>query len=116
MSVTIYDDLEACAKAALAADFDPVPWDEAPRWRQFTSIAVAKAALETGNPDFVRSAWTLEMTKLGWRWEQTFDEARKTHPGIVFGELTSPGTRHWMGVIKAVREVGKARGMRMLGV
>ncbi len=106
--------LEACAKAALAADFDPVPWDEAPRWRQFVSIAVAKAALDTGSPDHTRAAWTLEMTTMGWRWAPIFDEAQKTHPGIVFGELTGPGTRHWMSVIKAVREEGKKHGMWML--
>lgn len=55
------------------------------------------------------------MCTMGWRWEQTFDEAKKTHPGIVFGELTKGGTNHWLNVIKAVREVGKARGIRMLG-
>lgn len=109
------ENLEACAKAALGADFDPMPWDDAPRWRQFAAYAVAKAVIATGHPDHVRSAWVLEMVTQGWRWSQALDEKAKTHPGIVFGELTRGGTVHWMNVVKAVREVGKARGVRMFG-
>lgn len=109
------ESVEACARAALAADFDPVPWDEAPTWRKLAAAAVAEAALATNHPDHTRAAWTLEMTKLGWRWSQAFDEAQKTHPGIVYGELTRGGTVHWCNVIKAVRAVGKQYGMWMVG-
>jgi hypothetical protein len=103
-----------CAKAALAADFDPVPWETAPRWRQLAAYAVADAALNTANPDFTRSAWFLEMTTQGWRWDHVFDEAKKTHPGIVTGELTRGGVKHWQNVIDRVREVGQRLGVRML--
>jgi hypothetical protein len=105
----------ACARAALAADFDPVPWDEAPRWRQLAMYAVAAAALDTNHADHARSAWVLEMTKQGWRWDKALDEEKKTHPGIVFGELTYGGTKHWDAVVKAVRSEGRRLGMRMLG-
>lgn len=106
---------EECAKAALAADFDPVSWDEAPEWRKRAARAVASAALSTNNPDQTRAAWVTEMVAQGWRWSQEHDEAKKTSPGIVFGELTGGGTRHWLNVIKAVREVGQRLGVRMLG-
>lgn len=96
--------LEQAARAALAADFDPVPWDDAPEWRRRAARAVAKAAMDTGSPDHTRSAWYLEMTLMGWRWSKTLDEVAKTHPGIVEGELTRGGTRHWENVVKAVRE------------
>ena len=107
--------LEACTRAALAADFDPVPWEDAPVWRRHAALAVALAALNTNNPDHTRAAWVTEMCNQGWRWSQEFNEQQKTSPGIVFGELTRSGTNHWLAVIKAVREVGKARGVRMLG-
>jgi len=109
------DEFTACAKAALAHDFDPVPWDEAPRWRQFAAYATAEAALDSDNPELVRSAWLLEMTKMGWRWDRVIDENAKTHPGIVFGELTRGGARHWEAVIRAVRDEGRRLGVRMTG-
>lgn len=111
----VIDGLEACVRAALAADFDPVPWDEAPEWRRKAALAVALAALNTNNPDHTRAAWVTEMVNQGWRWSQEFNEQQKTTPGIVFGELTRGGTNHWLGVIKNVREVGRAHGVRMLG-
>lgn len=111
-----YDEyFTACAKAALAADFDPVPWEEAPDWRRVAAYAVADACLNTGSPDFARSAWFLAMTMQGWRWDRTLDEAQKTHPGIVEGELTRGGSKHWENVVKQVREVGRDLGVRMLG-
>lgn len=103
-----------CAKAALAADFDPVPWDEAPKWRQLAAYAVAESALNTANPDFTRSAWVLEMTTQGWRWDHAFNEALKTHPGIVFGALTRGGFTHWQNVVTQVRAVGKKFNEPML--
>ena len=111
----VIDGLEACSRAALAAYFDPVPWEEAPTWRRKAALAVALAALNTNNPDQARAAWTTEMCSQGWRWSQELDEAQKTHPGIVFGELTRGGTKHWCGVVEAVRRVGRERGVRMLG-
>ena len=114
MNRPITDEFTECAKAALAADFDPVPWDEAPMWRQLAAAAVADAALNTNSPDFTRSAWVLEMTTMGWRWSQEFNEQQKTHPGIVFGELTRGGVKHWLNVVKQVREIGKKLGVRML--
>lgn len=110
-----FDALEACARAALAADFDPVPWEDAPVWRRLAAAAVSKACLDTGNPDFARSAWFLQMTTMGWRWDRHFNEAQKTHPGIVAGELTRSGSKHWENVVKQVRDIGRARGVRMLG-
>ena len=109
------DNFTACAKAALATDFDPVPWDDAPRWRQLAAYAVADAALDSDNPELVRSAWLLEMTKMGWRWDRALSEQAKTHPGIVFGELTRGGAKHWEGGIKAVRDEGRKLGVRMTG-
>lgn len=109
------DAFTACAKAALANDFDPVSWDDARDWRRATAYAVAEAALDSNNPDYARSAWTLTMTQLGWRWDREFNETLKTHPGIVFGELTRGGTTHWLHVIKAIRDVGRRLGVRMLG-
>jgi len=105
----------ACAKAALAADFDPVPWDEAPAWRQNAACAVADAALNTNSPDFTRSAWYECMTSHGWRWDKVLDEQKKTHPGIVVGELTRGGSKHWENVVMQVRDVGRRLGVRMLG-
>lgn len=110
----VIDGLEACSRTALATDFDPVPWEEAPTWRRKAALAVALAALNTNNPDQTRAAWVTEMVAQGWRWSQEYDEAKKTSPGIVYGELTGGGTKHWLNVIKAVREVGKAHGVRML--
>jgi len=114
MNRTIDDAFTECAKAALENDFDPVPWDEAPRWRQLAAYAVADSALNTNSPDFTRSAWVLEMTVQGWYWDHAFDEKRKTHPGIVFGELTRGGVKHWSNVVARVREVGTRLGVRML--
>jgi hypothetical protein len=104
-----------CAKAALKYDFDPVPWEDAPPWRKTAMYAVADAALNTNNPDFTRMAWFESMCAQGWRWDRLLDEQKKTHPGIVAGELTHGGTRHWLFVIKQVREVGRSLGVRMLG-
>lgn len=105
----------ACAREALAADFDAVLWDSAPEWRRRVAYAVAEAALDTNNPDYARMAWTTEMVALGWRWDRELDEAKKTHPGIVMGELTRGGTRHWLGVVKRVRDVARPLGVRMIG-
>jgi hypothetical protein len=111
-----YDEyFTACAKAALEHDFDPVPWLDAPHWRRETAYAVAEAALNTNNPDFTRSAWFLAMTLMGWRWDKTFDEQKKTHPGIVAGELTRSGSKHWENIVKQVRDVGRSLGVRMTG-
>jgi hypothetical protein len=111
-----YDEyFTACAKAALENDFDPVPWADAPDWRRVAAYAVADAALNTNNPDFTRSAWFLAMTMQGWRWDRVFDEQKKTHPGIVEGELTRGGSKHWENVVAAVRAVGRGLGVRMLG-
>jgi hypothetical protein len=110
----ITDGFTTCAKAALAADFDPVPWDEAPEWRRRAAYAAAEGALDTNNPSFARSAWVLEMTIQGWRWSQTFDESLKTHPGIVFGELTRGGFKHWQNVVDRVREVAKTHAVPMI--
>jgi hypothetical protein len=105
----------ACAREALAADFDPVPWDEASEWRRRVSAVVAESALDTNNPDHMRCAWTTEMCAMGWKWDREFSEAAKTHPGIVFGELTRGGTKHWCEVARRVRDVGRRLGVRMLG-
>lgn len=111
-----YDEyFTACAKAALAHDFDPVTWEAAPVWRREAAYAVADAALNTNNPDFARSAWFLAMTLMGWRWDRTFDEQKKTHPGIVEGELTRGGSKHWEIVVREVRAVGRRLGVRMTG-
>ena len=105
-----------CAMAALSADFDSVPWGDAPEWRQDVAAATARAALDTGgNPDFTRMAWFHKRVELGWRWSQVYNEAAKTHPGIVAGELTRGGTAHWLEVCRAVRDVARARGVRMTG-
>jgi hypothetical protein len=104
-----------CAKAALKADFDPVPWEDAPVWRRNAAYAVADAALNTNNPDFTRMAWFESVVSQGWRWDRVFDEQKKTSPGIVTGELTGGGTKHWLNVVKQVRDVGRRLGVRMLG-
>ena len=109
------DALEECAKAALAADFDPVPWDQAPEWRKRVACAVAKAALDTASPDWARQSWLNEMVAMGWRWDKVLDEQRKTHPGIVVGELTRGGTAHWVNVVRVVREKARVLGARMTG-
>jgi len=104
-----------CAKVALANDFDPVPWEDAPQWRRDAAVEVANAALNTGNPDKAREAWLLAMTTMGWRWDPVLDEQKKTHPGIVFGELTRGGTKHWMNVVDRVRQTARELGVRMTG-
>ncbi len=103
-----------CAKVALENDFDPVPWDEAPRWRQRAAYAVADAALNTASPDHTRAAWVTEMVNQGWRWSQEFNEQQKTHPGVLFGELTRGGVKHWLNVVDKVRAVGKQYKLAML--
>lgn len=107
--------LAACAQTALAADFDPVPWEEAASWRRQAALAVAVAALNTNSPDHTRSAWYEFMTARGWRWDSVLDEQKKTHPGIVVGELTRAGSIHWENVVKQVRNIGRQHGVRMLG-
>jgi len=112
------DDLEALGRVALAADFDSVPWEEAPEWRREAARAVAKAAVSTFKVsacEIVRSAWTNAMCSMGWRWDRVFDEKAKTHPGIVFGELTRGGVKHWMNVVDLVRAAARERGVRLTG-
>jgi hypothetical protein len=104
-----------CAKAALEHDFDSVPWEDAQHWRREAAYAVADAALNTNNPDQARSAWLLTMTMQGWRWDKVLDEQQKTHPGVVFGELTGGGTKHWANVVAQVRQKARELGVRMTG-
>jgi hypothetical protein len=113
--VTDDDQLEACARAALATDFDAVAWDEAPEWRRQAARAVARAALGSPSPDQARMAWFTEMSLQGWRWDRALDERTKTHPGMVAGELTSGGTRHWHGVVERVRDTARRVGARITG-
>lgn len=113
--MTNSDVMELCARAALSADFDPVPWEEAPEWRRQAAFAVARSALESTSPDKAREAWFVEMSSQGWRWDRDLDEAKKTHPGMVVGELTRGGTVHWKNVVDRVREVGRQYGARMTG-
>lgn len=114
--MTFSDGLDECAKSALTADFDSVPWDDAPEWRKNVARAVAQAALDTTNPDAVRMAWFTEMTRLGWRWGREIDETQREHPGIITGELTRGGARHWESVIAQVRATGRLIGVRMTGL
>jgi len=104
------------AQVALAHDFDPVRWDEAPDWRRIAMVAVARAALGASGlsrADHARSAWFLSMTLQGWRWGRMLDERERTHPGVVEGDLTSGGTRHWTTLVDAVRDAARAAGVRM---
>jgi hypothetical protein len=105
----------ACAKVALLNDFDPLEWDDAPSWRQEAAFAIAEAALDTNNPDATRAAWFTKMVEMGWKWDRFLDVEKKTHPGIVTGELTRGGSKHWENVVKLVRVCGRAGGVRMLG-
>jgi hypothetical protein len=112
------EDLDALAQAALTADFDPVPWDEAPDWRRIPARRIAEAAVASSGlsaAEHARSAWTLAMTTLGWYWGREIDEKAKRHPGIVYGELTRGGVAHWTGVVEAVRAVARQRGVRLTG-
>ncbi len=115
--MTAHDDnsLELCARAALAADFDPVPWEDAPGWRRRAAFAVAKSAIGSTSPDQARMAWFTEMCAQGWRWDRVLDEKAKTHPGIVAGDLTRGGSRHWENVVATVRSVARQHGVRMTG-
>lgn len=113
--MTIDEQAEACARAALAADFDPVPWDEAPEWRRQAARAVARSALGTPSPDQARMAWFTEMSAQGWRWDRVLDERSKTHPGMVAGELTAGGSKHWHNVVVKVRDTARRVGARMTG-
>jgi len=113
--MNVGEQLEACAREALAADFDPVPWVSAPKWRQRVAYAVAVSALTTTSPDQARMAWFNEMSRQGWRWDRVLDESKKTHPGMVDGELTRGGSRHWENVVARVREIGLRVGARMTG-
>jgi hypothetical protein len=113
--MTAADQLDACARAALAADFDPVPWDDAPEWRRQAARAVAQSALCSPSPDKAREAWFCEMARQGWQWDKILDEKTKRHPGMVTGELTRGGTRHWHGVVESIRDVARRVGARMTG-
>lgn len=113
--MTRADQFEACAREALAHDFDPVPWDEAPEWRRQAAFAVARSALSSTSPDKARAEWFLDMTSQGWQWDRVFDEKTKRHPGMITGELTRGGTKHWQNVVDRVREVGRRVGARMTG-
>lgn len=113
--MTIDEQAEACARAALAADFDPVPWEDAPEWRRQAARAVARSALGSPSPDQARMAWFTAMSAQGWRWDRAFDERAKTHPGMVAGELTAGGTKHWHGVVVRVRDTARRVGARMTG-
>lgn len=112
------EDLDALAAVALARDFDPVPWDEAPEWRRVPARRIAEAAVACSGlscAEHARSAWTLAMTTLGWSWGPVVDVVGKRHPGVVFGELTRGGVRHWNGVVDAVRAEARKRGLRLTG-
>ncbi len=111
-------DLDALAAVVLAHDFDPLPWEDAPEWRRSVSRAVARAAVGCSGlscAEHARGAWTLEMTKMGWGWGPTLDTRVKSHPGIVFGELTRGGVRHWTTVVDATRAEARKRGLRITG-
>lgn len=113
------EDQEALGRVALAHDFDPVPWEEAPEWRKTVARKVAVAACHTdaklGGADHVRSAWTLTMTEMGWKWGRVVDESTREHPGIIYGELSQSGVRHWNSVIRAVRDEARRRSVRLTG-
>lgn len=113
--MTAADQLELCAREALAVDFDPVPWEAAPEWRRQAALAVARSCLDSTSPDKAREAWFVEMSMQGWRWGRVLDEKTKTHPGMVVGELTRGGTRHWQNVVDRVRAVARQVGARMTG-
>lgn len=104
------EQLTHCARAALSADFDPVAWESAPEWRRQAAEAVARAALLSKSPDQIRAAWLTQMVAMGWRWDRELDEQKKTHPGIVTGDLTGGGTRHWNNVIAQVRQAAQSVG------
>ena len=110
--------LTVLAKAALSRDHEPVPWDSAPEWRRAAMAAVARAAIGAcgmGRADHAFSAWLLSMTTLGWRWGHVFSEAERTHPGIITfqGGLNAGDTRHWNGVVDAVRDTARVLGVRV---
>lgn len=107
--------VEACARAALEADFDPVPWDQAPAWRRKAAEAVARSAIEQGTPDHARAAWLASMVEQGWRWGHVLDERAMTHPGVKDGELTRGGTAHWTNVVRQVRIAAAEYGVRVTG-
>jgi hypothetical protein len=112
------EDLEALARVALAQDFDPVPWEDAPAWRQIVSKRIAESAVRSsgmGRAEQARSAWTLAMTTMGWSWAREVDEVNKKHPGVVMGELTTGGVRHWNNVVDAIRDEARLRGLRLTG-
>jgi hypothetical protein len=113
--MTAADQLELCAREALAADFDAVPWDEAPEWRRLVAFEVARSALNSTSPDKARESWFNEMVRQGWRWDRALDEKAKTHPGIIAGELTRGGTKHWQNVVDRVRAIARRVGARMTG-
>lgn len=109
------EQVEVCARTALKYDFDPVPWEDAPEWRKLAAFAVARSALASNNADQARMAWFTEMAAQGWRWDRVLDEQAKTHPGMVVGELTRGGSKHWENVVAQVRDTGRFIGARMTG-
>lgn len=112
------EDVDALAAIVLENDFEPIPWDGAPVWRKETARAVARASVACSGlscAEHARSAWTLVMTQLGWGWGPSLDEKVKSHPGIVFGELTRGGVTHWTAIVDAVRAEAKRRGLRVTG-
>lgn len=112
------EDLEALARVALANDYEPVPWEEAPVWRQTVSKRIAESAVQfpgLSRAEQARSAWTLAMTTMGWSWGREANEATMQHPGVVTGELTTGGVRHWNKVVDAIRDEARRRGVRLTG-
>lgn len=110
------DQLEVIARAALAHDVDPVPWEAAPEWRRTAMTAVALAAIGASGlsrADHAFSAWLLSLTTSGWKWGPGFDEQERTHPGIIThgGGLPRVDTTRWTALVDAVRVEAKAVGL-----
>lgn len=69
---------------------DPAPspeWDDAPQWQKTSAITGVELALAGATPEDLHKSWCDTKIAEGWRFGQTKDAEKKTHPCLVDYDL-----------------------------
>ena len=76
---------------ALGCPVIPVPWEERDDTfrKQFTKLVKELCSGKSfGNPEEAHDSWVKQYLKMGWRYGEKYDPARKIHPDLVpYNEL-----------------------------
>lgn len=106
---------EICARAAHEAnraycqaigDNTQLPWDEAADWQRDSARKGVDGALAGNTPKQQHESWLHDKQSQGWKWGETKDTEKKTHPCMVPYEELPPEQRLkdtlYVSVVKAV--------------